>query len=243
MNLIPTREGWFVEANGERVGPFPHRGAAVDWMLEHERAREHEARQQAAKERAEALSDSGLARALEEAIRHPPKSPRGRGVPDHPREADIAFEYYWRIRPRRNRARAITAVAKARAVAAVAKEFGCTADHVRKVRAEYTPVAKYDNDLLEQLRADAVQRRTRKPEAIPKAPKPMTHESAQQWLRSLLKPGSAPARDVYRRAAVAGFSRRTIERAKVSLGIVSARGGRNSKWQLPTVPNSAKRRI
>lgn len=233
MNLIQTPEGWFVEANGERVGPFPHRGAAVDWMLNQEIDREQQESQRAAEARTEALSDSGLVRALEEAIRHPPKPPRGRGVPDHPREADIAFEYYWRIRQRSN---------PARAVAAVAKEFSCTPDHVRKIRAEYAPVATYDDRLLEQLRAQALQRRG--PRTRPQPPRRRaTRKTADEWLRDLLKRGPMPAQDVYQRAAVAGFSRRTIERAKQMLSIVCPRGGKNSEWRLPAASNSAKRRI
>lgn len=217
---------WYaVSPDGNLVGPFPHRGALNDWILTNALDERHKAAELRAK-----LSDEDLARILAEAIRNPPEAPRGRGTPDNSREADIAFEYYWRIRHSARPRRAVTEVAS---------EFGCTADHVRKVRAEYAPVASYDDDLLEQLRLDALQRRSGQPLTTTSKSKPVT---AQDWLRSLLASGPMLAREIFRRGEMAGFSKRTLERAKQSLGIVSPAGGRSSNWRLPA-RNSAKNRI
>ena len=264
--LYPPSQGtdgkWYVTGpDGGHFGPpFPHRGAATDWMLEHARAAEQQERIQAgayrAKLRAELLSDQALADGLAIAtntgdvkaarrrmsallkrygVRFASKSvsPRGRPVPENPREADIAFEYYWRIRQRGK---------PSRVVAALAKAYHCTPGHVRKVRKEYAPVASYDDDLLRELQAQAVQRRTQPSSAaLPSPPKVSKHERACAWLRALLSDGPMPARKVYERAQMADLSKRTIERAKQSLGILSPRGGSASTWTLP--PNPAKRQI
>jgi hypothetical protein len=239
------------------AGPFSTYEAAAMWINGRDPEQVgKEARASAAALRAALLSDQALADALivaanvgevnaarsrlanllqQHGIRFEPAASgvRGRPVPDHPREADIAFEYYWRLRQRRR---------LPNTVAAVAKVYGVTADHVRKVRKEYAAVADYDRHLLKGLRAQAVARRTKPPNLPPRRQSPKS-EQARQWLSTLL--GHSPtlsSQAIYRRAAVAGFSRRTIERAKASLGIISARGGRTSSWKLPA-PETAKSRI
>lgn len=236
-----TSEGWVIvrmddaqaDSTGGEVcaGPFPHRPDAIAWVQERGQEAEHEEQQREARHRAELLSDAGMLRALKEAIKRPPRPPRGRPAVDNSREEDIAFEYYWQVKVgKRN---------SARTVAVVARAYRVTPDHVRKVRAKFAPVAAYDDDLLTQLRAQALRRRTKPP---PTKPSPQKLLSAKDWLVSLLeKLGPTLADNVYRRAKFAGFSRRTIERTKQLAGIVSARSGRAWVWMLPT--KGAKRRI
>lgn len=226
-------EGWVVirvdgaqpdSTSGERcAGPFPHRPDAIAWVQERGQEAEREKQQRAAEQRAESFSDEGLVRALKEAIEHPPQPPRGRPASDNSREADIAFEYYWQIKiDKRN---------PTRAVASVAKVYRVTADHVRKVRDEFTSAAAYDDHLLTELRAQAVQRRTQPPPAKPSPQTSQSAKDAKDWLVSLFeKLGPMAADEVFQRAKLAGFSRRTIERAKQSAGIVSTRSGRTWVW-------------
>jgi hypothetical protein len=237
--LERTSEGWCViradteDASGEVVaGPFS-RGEAIAWVQERGNETEALSQREGAAARAEAGSDVAIVAALKAAIDRPPAAPRGRPVPGHPRKADIAFEYYWQLRRGKS---------APRAVATVAKAYGKSTDHVRKIRQEYAPVANYDDRLLTELRAQAFERRMR-PAKATQPPKVSSTglDGAKDWLIGLLrKLGPTPAQDVYRRAAVAGYSRRTIERAKAVLGIASPRGGKGSSWQLR---NSAKRRI
>jgi hypothetical protein len=223
-----TPPGWSVFRAGDEAsvaGPFPSHQAAREWIEQQGREAEIKAQHEASEARAEALSDPELARTLKAAIENPPPPPRGRPPPDASREADIAFEYYWRVRQHRR---------LPNTTAAVAKVYGVTADHVRKVRKEYAAVANYDRHLLKELRAQAVERRT-KPPKLPHRRESPKSEQARQWLRALLEHNSMLSSGViYRRADVAGFSRRTIERAKASLGVISARGGRSSSWRLPS---------
>lgn len=229
--LEQTPDGkWFaidVDAAGRAFGPFAHRGAAVDAMTARSAEAEREERAKAAAARAEALSDAALAEALGAEIANPSPHPRGRPVPDNPIEADIAFEYYWRVRQ---------GAKPADAVMTVVAEFSApdhkiSADHVRKVRAEYSAVSTYDTHLLEQLRAQAFQRRHATP--LQPAVRRKKGEDAEDFLRTTLADGPLLAQEVFQRANAAGFSRRTLERAKSSLGVVSPRGGRLSTWRLP----------
>lgn len=229
--LVQTPDGkWFaidVDTAGRAFGPFAHRGAAVDAMTARSAEEERQERAKAAAARAEALSDAALAEALGAEIANPSPPPRGRPVPDNPIEADIAFEYYWRVRQ---------GTKPADAVVTVVAEFSTpdhkiSADHVRKVRAEYSAVGAYDDHLLEQLRAQAFQRR----HTTPRQPTPPQRKgaSAEDFLRATLADGPLLAQEVFRRGTAAGFSRRTLERAKSALGVVSPRGGRLSTWRLP----------
>lgn len=233
--LVQTPDGqWFavdVDADGAAFGPFPHRGAAVDAMTARSAATERQARAEAARGRA-ALSDADLAKVLAAEIAKPSPPPRGRPVPDNPREADIALEYYWSLRK---------GMKPADAVLTVVGEFSTpkrkvSADHVRKVRAEYSPVGMYDDHLLEQLRAQAFQRRTAAPNA-PKAPpvRKRKADAAQDWLRRTLADGPVLAQEVVRRGEAEGFPRRTLERAKKALRISSPREARLSSWKLPDI--------
>ncbi len=216
---------WYaVSPDGTLVGPFPNRGVLNEWILTSAAQMALGEQQEAAQLREKLMSDEELARALSEAIRQPPKAPRGRGVPDNSLEADIAFEYYWRIRH---------GWRPAHAVAGIARERGCTLDHVRQVRSEYAPVASYDDRLLEHLRAEAHQRCSGKAPLVACSTNETNPESPQEWLRALLGSGPMLAREVFQRGEMAGFSKRTLERAKQALRVVSAPGGRNSSWKLP----------
>jgi hypothetical protein len=67
-------------------------------------------------------------------------------------------------------------------------------------------------------------------------------DEAADFLRDELANGPVPAKDVYRNAEGAGISKRTLERAKKQIGIVTGRlrekgkpgGGGFWTWQLPT---------
>lgn len=62
-------------------------------------------------------------------------------------------------------------------------------------------------------------------------------ESAQQWLERLLIDGPVSVTEIQNRAAEAGHAWRTIERAKIPLGVVSHRQGKGDKahyvWSTP----------
>ena len=59
-------------------------------------------------------------------------------------------------------------------------------------------------------------------------------ELAQEFLLDVLDEGRKPAREVCEAAKVAGFTERTIERAKAKLRIISKRDGKEWFWELPS---------
>lgn len=65
---------------------------------------------------------------------------------------------------------------------------------------------------------------------------------AQEWLRSMLASGPAPARDLLAKCKEIGVSERTLRRAKVALDVVSQRdafGAQGSwSWALPPAPDN-----
>lgn len=69
-------------------------------------------------------------------------------------------------------------------------------------------------------------------------------EDAREWLRATLSDGPQPAADMYRAAKEVGHSKRTIERAKQELGVMSYREGfiKPAKWvwRLPDSLTSPK---
>jgi len=55
-------------------------------------------------------------------------------------------------------------------------------------------------------------------------------EEAMMLLQSLLAEGPRPARDIYAEAEAAGISKRTLKRAKKSLGVTSHKEGMDGPW-------------
>lgn len=55
-------------------------------------------------------------------------------------------------------------------------------------------------------------------------------EDACDWLRKLLSDGAIPSKEVYATALEAGYSKRTIERAKAQLNVESVKQSSSGKW-------------
>jgi putative DNA primase/helicase len=55
-------------------------------------------------------------------------------------------------------------------------------------------------------------------------------ETAEDFLRDLLKDGPRPVREIEAEAAGAGFAMRTVRRARENLGLVAAKAGMNGDW-------------
>ena len=64
-------------------------------------------------------------------------------------------------------------------------------------------------------------------------------DRAKAWLREYLKAGPVDSGDAKRDADAAGFSTRTLQRARTSLQVIIASEGRKSLWSLPSVPPDA----
>jgi hypothetical protein len=117
-------------------------------------------------------------------------------------------------------------------VADIAKEFACSTDFVRKCRKEYAPIAGYDTDLLTQLRAQALERRSQVSVLGPSA-RPSALDEAREFLLAVLAMGPVLAEKVYQDGKIAGHSARTPDRAKKLLAIISVRTGKGWAWALP----------
>jgi hypothetical protein len=225
-------QGWVVVPASESVneaaqvaGPFSLRDEAIAWIQDRGGNAESRELKAAAELRAHLMSDPALVAALQDAVRNPPTARRGRPAPDNGKSQRVAIEYYWRKRHDNGATRII---------AAVAKEHGCTPDFVRKCRKEFAPIASWDDELLSQMRAQQSSS-----SAQPFEPSRSKTENVQDYLRRLLANGALPAKEVYHRGRIAGFSEKTIDRAKQSTGIVSERAGKVWTWKLPPRdPNS-----
>jgi putative DNA primase/helicase len=80
--------------------------------------------------------------------------------------------------------------------------------------------------------------------SIPDAEERTARDEAADWLRDVLADGPLPAKSVKRMAADADISPRTLQRARVGLGVVVQRddhaSGRPSTWTLPgSVPSGS----
>jgi hypothetical protein len=225
-------EGWYVlragaeDASGERIaGPFHTRGQACDFIVEIGRAQAQEEQQSAAEIRARLISDDAIIQALTCVSRLPVKL-RGRPHAERSRKCQVAVEYYWRVRQ---------GMKPTFVISAIAQEFACTPDFVRKCRDEYKPVAAYDSDLLVHLRCGYLAPETKAPTDTTVR---STSRRAQEFLKTVLAKDAVSAAKVYRASAKAGFSKRTIDRAKKALAIETAREGGRRTWRLPRLPNS-----
>jgi hypothetical protein len=228
FRIKPTDRGFSVTEN-ERVvaGPFQSYGEAADWIVQHGSEIDREERDEhvraLGKARAELLP--AIHKEIKDAIATPSAAlhqGRGHPVADNSHESLLAYEYYWRVRRR--------SASPTRVIAKVAKKYDCTPDHVRKIRTEYAPIEHYDDDLLTQLRAQALKWRKHPPVRVVPAAELSQLERAELWLRGLLTSGSFQADEVKRLAGQAGLKGRTLERAKASIGIKSVRAGRLSTW-------------
>jgi hypothetical protein len=232
------------------AGPFPHRGKASDWVIRRGQEIELEAQERAGHARSEMMSGPKFINAIRVAMGDgTPPAPRGRPVSDYSRETMLAFEYYWRIR-QPGTGKHKRRPSAGRVIAAIAKEYHCTPGHVRKVRKEYAPLGRkviikrgansagrkvvwdWDDDLLTQLRAQALANHKRpisRPKSTPKLP---LLKQAELWLQQLLSRGPVQFGTVKQRARVAGLTFRTVERAKSALGVTSQRIGSTWAWKL-----------
>lgn len=231
-SIKKTTKGFVVEEDGQDVsGTFPTHFQANDWIQQRGRDRELQERELVEKDRAVRLSGPEFKKALRAEIANPSPAPRGRPVADDSCESALAFDYYWRIR---KGGKAGKGESPTRVVDELARQYRCTSDHVRKIRKEYTPVGKYDDDLLDQLRAQTAGRLARTPVRSARPSRVSQLDQAEHLLRSLLKDGQQIlVSEVIARARLAGLTERTTTRAKDSLAIVSVRVGRAWAWKLP----------
>jgi hypothetical protein len=65
------------------------------------------------------------------------------------------------------------------------------------------------------------------------APDQAERLEAADWLRETLRDGPRASKRIFAEAKRAGFSERTVWRAKKALGAVSKRVGRDFSWSLP----------
>ena len=61
-------------------------------------------------------------------------------------------------------------------------------------------------------------------------------EEAMEWLRDALCDGPRPADELKQQAESDGIARRTLDRAKKRVGVVSRRAGKAWVWELPAEP-------
>ncbi len=73
-------------------------------------------------------------------------------------------------------------------------------------------------------------------EAMEALPKPTPREEAAEWLRQVLSAGPLPSNQVERQGSEAGFTLRTLRRAKADLGILPYREGTGWMVRLPDSP-------
>jgi excisionase family DNA binding protein len=110
--------------------------------------------------------------------------------------------------------------------------------HVERLRADREPDPDLENAKMDLARTEATlawlvdQRRQREELAARRALKPLA------WLRTLLADGPKPKRDIEEQAEEAGFSERTLFRAKARLHIDAVRigglgAGGSWLWRLP----------
>ena len=76
-------------------------------------------------------------------------------------------------------------------------------------------------------------------EAMEIMPNPTPRERAAEWLKQALAAGALPSSEVERQAREAGFTLRTLRRAKTGLDILSYREGTGWMWRLPDTPGGA----
>jgi putative DNA primase/helicase len=63
-----------------------------------------------------------------------------------------------------------------------------------------------------------------------RGPKQAERKEAIAWLKELLKPGPLPAKDIFRQAEDAGYSKMTIRRAQRAISIKPSRKGFDGQW-------------
>ncbi len=152
-------------------------------------------------------------------------TPRYRGRPrtERPKDLRVAATFFLQRKESRSGERAT--------LRAVAKLFRCSLDYVRKCQKKYAPMGSYTRDDLIHLLC------TPSPRTL--APSARSRQSdAASFLRRILAKGCLSSREIARHATAAGYSKRTIIRAKKALGILAVRTGRHWAWQLPlSVPN------
>jgi hypothetical protein len=152
-----------------------------------------------------------------------PKYP-GRPSSDRPKGTRVAAAFYLRRKFRARESEKVT-------TRAIAKEHSCTEDYVRKLARKYRPLNSFDRDDLVHLLSVP---RT----ASLSSPKLRGRSDARAFLSHILATGPIPKSDIESRAKLAGYSTRTLARAKKDLGISAIRSGKGWSWKLPPrMPN------